>query len=115
MLEKFVKKNVITILFSAAAAFILGGFIWAAIALRAAGNQPLILHFDDIHGITSVGSFGVFIFIAVLGLLVVLMNFFIAREFESRSWFLGKFLAALTFLFGFLLFISFAAIINANV
>lgn len=108
------RAKAVGILSLAALAFVLGGSLWAYFALGGAGNTPLILHFDDISGITAVGSLKNLIFVGLLGVIVVIMNFFIALELEERDRFLGKLTAALTLLFAVLLFIAFAAIINVN-
>ncbi len=100
---------------AAALAFVVGGFAWAFFALRAAGTDSLILHFNSVQGITNVGGLGFVAFIAVLALLVVLMNFAVAREFTARDRFFGKFLAVMTLVFAILLFLAFAAIISVNV
>jgi hypothetical protein len=132
--KKFLKQNFVAVCGAAAAAFVLAGFAWAYFALRAAAagsptgmGTPLILHFNDVNGITSVGGLGAIVFMGLFGLLVVGMDFAIAREFEkrgeggiegavaARTRFFARFLAATTLLFAILLFISFAAIINVNV
>jgi len=91
-----------------------GGFLWAYFALRGVANAPLILHFDDIQGITSVGSMGTLIFMGILGLSIVLMNSLIAFELDVRDRFLGKLTAVVTLIFATLLFLAFSAIINVN-
>jgi hypothetical protein len=121
MIERFFYKNVISVLCGAALAFVLGGFVWACLALRGVGvadpdgSSSLILHFANGVGITSVGGLDLIIFMGIFGLLVVAMNFAIARELESRDRFFGRFLAVMTLVFAVLLFIAFAAIINVNV
>lgn len=116
-LKKFFNENFIIISCSAAIAFVLGGFVWAFFALRLAGGETFILHFSDLNGITNVGGLGGIVFMGAFGLLVVLINFAIAREFagRDRAGFFGKFIATLTLLFAVLLFLAFAAIINVNV
>lgn len=127
MVKKFLNENLIPVLCWAAIVFVLGGWIWALVALSFVGSRqpgvPLILHFDDLRGITVVGGLGTIIFAGIFGLVVVGMNFAIAREFTlrtsvanaTRSRFLGRFLAGMTLAFAILLFIAFAAIINVNV
>jgi len=114
MLKRFLDENFISVICAVAGAFVLSGFAWAFFALRNAGPH-LILHFNDINGITSVGGFGMIVFMAALGLLVVGMDFAIAREFAVRSRFFSRFLALIALLFAVLLFIAFAVIINVNV
>ena len=103
----------------AAFALALGGGLWAYLALSAAAGSgpaaPLILHYDDLSGITAVGGIGTVSFAAVFGVLAVLVNFLVALELDARDWFLGKFTAGATLVFAILLFIGFAAIIGVNV
>ena len=112
---KFLNHRLVTALCAAASLFIVGGFAWAFFALRAVGGQSLILHFNDVDGITNVGGLGTIIFMGMFGALVALMNLATALELDVRGPFLGKFLAAMTLIFSVLLFIAFAAIINVNV
>jgi hypothetical protein len=93
--------------------FTLGGFVWALIALRGAGSS-IVLHFNDIAGITSIGGFGLVEFMGIFGILVVFVNGAIAFEFDRRDPFLGKLIAALTLLLSILLFIGFASIMRVN-
>lgn len=99
----------------ASLALVWGGSIWSRLVLHpTSASSPLILHFNDIDGITAVGAPDALAFMAVLGTVVVLLNFFITLELESRDRFLGKLTAAATLIFATLLFIGFAAIINVN-
>lgn len=115
MLKKFFNENFITVFCAAALAFVVGGFTWAFFELRATGTNSLILHFNSVQGITTVGGLGLIIFMGVFATLIVFMNFAIAREFSTRDQFFGRFLAVLTLAFAILLFIAFAAIIRVNV
>jgi hypothetical protein len=119
MLQKFSEHRLVTALSMIALALILGGFVWAFLELRivaaSSAGTSLILHFNDIDGITSVGGLGTIWFMGAFGVLVAIMNFFVALEFDARDQFLGKFLASLTLVFAVLLFIAFAAIISVNV
>ncbi len=98
----------------AAFLFVLSGWLWAHFALRGAANAPLILHFDDLSGITSVGTSANLTFMGFFGIAIVIMNFFIAIGLEDRDRFFGKLAAAATLVFAILLFIAFAAILNVN-
>lgn len=93
---------------------VVGGFLRAFFILRGVSKGPLILHFDDLSGITSVGSMGSIIFIGVLGTGIVLLNTVIAFGLEERDPLLGKLAAAITLVFAALLFIAFTAIISVN-
>jgi uncharacterized membrane protein YidH (DUF202 family) len=115
MFEKFSRHRVVTALCSLAFAVAIGGFVWAILELRGITGNPLILHFNDVDGITRVGGLDNIIFIGILEFVIIGMNSFIAMEFDARDHFFGKFLAGVTLIFAILLFIGFAAIINVNV
>jgi hypothetical protein len=112
--KKIVKARAVSVTSLLALTLVLGGWLWAHYALRGITNGPLILHFDDIQGITAVGDLSTITFMGALGTTVVLMNFFIALEFDGRDRFLGKMAAGVTFVFAVLLFIGFVAIIKVN-
>lgn len=114
MIKKMMQSRVVSAVFLGALAFVVGGWVWAYVALRGITNTPLILHFDDLSGITAVGTLTNIMFMGFLGTVVVLVNFVTALEFEARDRFLGKLTAAITFIFAVLLFIAFTAIINVN-
>jgi hypothetical protein len=114
--QKFLEHRVVTSLFGVALVFVLGGFLWAVIALMPIAHSiPLILRFNDVDGITNVGGMGQIIFMGFFGVLVVGMNYAIALEFDVRRPFFGKFLAGMTLAFAVLLFLAFAAIISVNI
>jgi len=112
--KKMLKFKAVSVVSLISVALVLGGSIWAYSAMRGVGASPLILHFDDIQGITSVGSIGTIMFVGILGFVVTLMNFAIALELEERDRFLGKIAAAVTFIFAVLLFVAFTAMISVN-
>lgn len=115
MWKKIIRAKAVSIMSFAALAFAAGGWLWAYFALRGATAQtPLILHFNDLSGITAVGGMGSITFMGILGVVVALLNFFVALELDGRDRFLGKLAAAATLVFAALLFIAFAAIINVN-
>jgi hypothetical protein len=113
MFEQIKKHRLVSGLIAASAAFVLGGFIWAMLALEKA-TGPLILHFNDLAGIAAVGGIGTIVFGGVFGIVVVIVNGFIAIEFEERNPLFGKLIAILTLVFAVLLFIAFAAILSVN-
>lgn len=118
MIKKFLDHRIITALCGGGLLFVIGGFSWAFFVLRGmapATSNSLILHFNNANGITSIGGLSTIVFMGAFGVLVTLMNFAIAVEFDKREPFFGKFLAAMTLLFGALLFIAFTAIITSNV
>jgi hypothetical protein len=114
MFKKMIRHKAVSAAFLGSLLLVAGGSMWAWVALQGIAGSPLILHFDDIEGITAVGGPGGFLFMGILGMVVVLFNFAIALELEERDRFLGKITAGMTFIFAVLLFVSFAAIINVN-
>jgi hypothetical protein len=114
MIEKVKKYRLVSLLSLASFAFAVGGFFWALGALGGAASGPLILHFNDMQGITSIGSFGNILWMGALGIAIVVINFFIALDLEARDNVLGKIVAAMTLAMAILLFLAFAAIIKVN-
>lgn len=114
MLKNILKYKLVSIMSLISIAFVVGGFLWAYIALGGAGSGPFILHFNDMEGITSVGGLGTIVFMGAFGLIVTVMNALIALEFEGRNAFLGKLVAVLTLLLAILLFMAFASILSVN-
>lgn len=115
MLAKMAKHRVVSAIFFAALIFAGGGYFWTWLALRGIGSaEPLILHFDDLQGITAVGAFDSLHFMGIFGVAVVLVNFALALELEERDPVLGKVIAGVTLAFAILLFIAFVAIIGVN-
>ncbi len=114
MFKKIIAHKAVTMLSLASLAFVLGGSFWAYYALRGVANAPLILHFEDLSGITAVGGLGMLVFMGIFGIVVVVMNFFIALELDARDRFLGKFASGVTLIFAILLFLAFVATINVN-
>ncbi len=112
--RRMIRHRVVAATFFASLVFAAGGYLWAWLTLRNAGSGPLILHFDDLEGITSVGSFGALHFIGLFGIATVIVNFAIALELEERDLILGKIVAGITLLFAVLLFIAFTAIMGVN-
>lgn len=98
----------------AALFFFTGGFLWALLALHGLHGGPLILHFNDMAGITAIGGWDMFFFMGILGMLIAVINAAIAFELEPRSRFLARFIAVLTLAFSVLLFFGFVAIIRVN-
>lgn len=113
MIKKLAKFKVISSLFLLSAVAVVAATFWAYAAVKNAGSV-LILHFNNVAGIDQIGGVGELIGVGITGFVVIAINFFIAIELEARGRFLGKLLAAATFLFASLLFIGFAAIISVN-
>ncbi len=115
MWKKILKHKEVSLMSLAALLFVMGGALWSRLALHiTALSSPVILHYNDLEGITAVGTPANFVFIAAFGIAAVIMNFVIALELEERSRFLGKCAAAVTLVLAILLFIGFAAIISVN-
>jgi len=113
MFERFKKYKMVSGLLAASAIFVLTGFIWALAGLRTMSG-PMLLHFNDLQGITATGNTSVIVFAGIFGMVVVVLNTCLAFEFEERSPFFGKLTAVLTLTFAILLFIAFAAILSVN-
>jgi hypothetical protein len=88
--------------------------LWAFAALEGTPSGPLILHFNDMNGITSIGSFGSIVAMGILGIVIVVIDFLVALDLEARDRVLGKIVAAMTLVMAVLLFLAFAAIIKVN-
>ncbi len=114
MIEKIKKYRLVSLLSFASLAFASGGFFWALGALGGVISGPLVLHFNDMQGITSIGSFGNVLWMGILGIAIVLMNFFVAIDLEARDNVFGKIVAVMTLIMAILLFLAFAAIIKVN-
>ena len=114
IIKQFIKYRLVSILSLISLAIVLGGAIWACGSLAASGTPPFILHFNDIDGITRVGTLRNLVWMGVLGVIMVIMNFFIAIALEERDKVLGKIVAAVTLAAVVLLFIGFVAILSVN-
>jgi hypothetical protein len=114
MIEKIKKYRLVSLLSLASLAFAAGGFFWALGVLHGMSAGPLVLHFNDMAGITSIGRFGDLILMGILGIVIVIVNFFVAIGLEARDPALGKIVAVMTLVMAILLFLAFAAIIKVN-
>ena len=113
ILKKISTFKTLGTIFLLALLFVLGGTIWAYVALSAAG-ETVILHFNSVRGITQIGSPVHLLWVGLTAMVAVFINFFICLELETRDKFLAKLLAIATLLWGLLIFIGFAAIISVN-
>ena len=111
--KKILKHKGMSGFFGLALVFVAGGWIWAYAALHNV-TGPLILHFNNFAGITQVGNIWDLFGVAILGIVIVKLNWLIAMELEERAPYLGKLMLAATLVISLLLFIGFAAIINVN-
>jgi hypothetical protein len=114
MIKKILKYRLISLLSLASLVLVLGGSIWAYSSILSSGSAPFILHFNDIDGITKVGGIGDLVGMGILGVVIVVIDFFIALELEARDKILGKMVAGVTLIMAILLFLGFVAILNVN-
>ena len=115
MFKKFLNHKFVFSLSVASCLLSLSGFLWAYFSLRKIGAAgPLILHFNDIQGITQVGGLSTILFMGILGIIITAMNGIIALAFDERDALLGKMMAGLTLALALLLFLAFASIISVN-
>ena len=113
------KHKAVVTMGAAALAFVAGGFVWmlAALGVKGGGGAaagPFILHFNDISGITQVGSAGELAFAGIFAAVAIVISFAVAFELDRRDRVLGKLMAAVTLAASVLLFIACAAILNVN-
>jgi hypothetical protein len=125
-MSKIIKHKLVTGLFAAAFAFVLGGFGWAIAALGARNASVgsgaggimsagrIILHFNDIGGITRLGGIGDLWYAGIFAVIAVAINYAIALELDARDGVMGKTMAAITLAAAILLFIACAAILSVN-
>jgi len=113
MIEKIMKYKAVSVAGLAAVALALGGFFWAYFGLRHAGG-PIVLHFNDMDGVTETGTLWIIVLMGFSGVIITVVNFFIAIELEQRDRFLGKVVAVASVLFAVLLFLALTAILSVN-
>ena|SRR6185437_2824310 len=118
MMRAIAKHRLTSLIGLASIFLVLGGFFWAyGMIGPGAGTSlgaPLILHFNDMEGITAVGGFVDVIYMAILGLLMILIDIGAAFALEERDPVLAKVLSAAGLVLAVLLFIAFTVIINVN-
>lgn len=114
MIKKIINHKAVSAACLGAIAVALGGFCWAFFRLWSMRNGPLVLHFNDMKGITEIGGFWDIVSMGALVVTITIVNFFIAIELEERDRFLGKVVAVGSVFFAVLLFIAFAAILSIN-
>ena len=94
-------------------ALVFGGWLWAYLKLRVI-EVPVVILYNSVEGVTRAGEVGEFLKVLMFGLLVILVNFFIAAELEERSRFWARLSSIFTVILSVLIFIYFAAIISVN-
>ena len=113
-MKKFKENKIIYILNLVAIGISLISFFMVLLNLIGMVNRPIVMHFDDINGITQMGAFNDIIFITITGIIVTIINFFIALEIRKKDVFLAKIISIASILFAVLLFIAFTAILTMN-
>ena len=115
MFKEAVRHKFVVVLSFVSFLLSLGGFLWAIVVLRGASRvTPLILHFNDVQGITQTGGMDLLIFMGIVGAIITATNGLLALAFDERDAAIGKFIAILNLVFSILLFIAFASIISVN-
>ncbi len=111
--DKILKFRVVSSIFLASFALVLGGTLWAYFSLRNVSG-PVVIHFNNLTGINLIGSYLDLVMAGTVGLIIIFVNFLIVLELEERDQFLGKLVTAATILVSILIFIALAAIISVN-
>lgn len=110
----WIKKNKFLSLFSSVSLILLFlGFIFSFLKFKDYHSQFIIKYSNNL-GIIFVGGIYELILIFITGIIIFLMNFILAKKFEERDKFFGKFIAVFNFVICLLIFIYFIAIINVN-
>lgn len=113
MFKNIVKFKFINLAYLVSLFLASGGWIWSYAALGGNG-ELLVIRFNNLVGISQIGSFSDLSAVGAISLIVIVINFFISRELAKNEEFLSKLLAFATVLFSALIFIGFAAIISVN-
>ncbi len=120
MKTKIARHRLIGILSLLSLLLVCGGFFWAYGALSGepmvwnGGTGPFILHFNALDGITATGNFSGIALMGILGVVIVILNFFIGMALEERDKTLSRTIVGATLIMAVLLFLSFVAILNVN-
>ncbi len=112
-LERIMRFRFASAAFALSGLLLIGGWLWA-IFVFAGRSQAVVVQWNSIQGIISIGDISHIAFMAISGLVMVGVNFALALILEERDWFWGKFVAAATLSISILIFIGFAAIISVN-
>lgn len=113
-MKNFIKNKEVFVLNYIAIGISLISFFLVFFNLISLSNRPLVIHFDDINGVTKMGNFTDIISIAATGIIVTVLNFFISIEVEKKDKFLARIISVVSILFAVLLFIAFTAILTMN-
>ena len=100
--------------FGASGLFVLGGWLWAWLALRGI-QSPLILHFSDYTGINQIGGMAEIHGLGTTGVVIIILNFLLARTLRERELRWTAILTGATLFTAVLLFTALAAIISVNI
>lgn len=92
---------------------VVGGFVFGYAVLSKI-SQPIVIHFNDYVGINQIGNTRNLVFVGVLGLVMVVIDSWIAFTLVKREPFLGNIFGGMTLFLALLLFMGIMAIINVN-
>ena len=112
-LGKFFKYRLNNLSLALGFTLIFGGWLWAYLKLRVI-EVPVVILYNSVEGVARAGDVREFLKVLVFGLLVILVNFFIAAELEERSRFWARLSSLFTVFLSVLIFIYFAAIISVT-
>jgi len=112
-MKKILRHKLLSSIFFAGILLVLGGWLWAFFALRGI-QEPLILHWNSFAGITDIGGLGEITKLGMLGLMMNVLDLFVALEIKERDNFWGGVLASGALAMSVLIFLGFAAIISVN-
>lgn len=113
MRETLRKEKWFVGVFTVSALLIVGGWIWALVALRHV-SSPLVLHFNADIGISQIGELWNICAIALIALIAVTVDAVIGFALLARERFIAWLVAAAALSFSVLIFIALAAIISFN-
>lgn len=107
------KEKALTILFGVSALFLVISF--GTILFKIGGlSTPLIIHFDAFQGVDFFGEKADFWAIWIVGLVIMVINYFLANVFFHRERVLTYIIASVNTLIGIFLFVAVATIISVN-
>ena len=112
-IREFVKDKFLAYPFLASAFFVLAAFIWAWFSFFKI-NHLLILHFDSYKGIDFLGDKNDVFSITGISLIVILINFLLAKQMYYKERFLSYFLSFGSSIFSLLILIGVFVIISIN-
>ncbi|MCX7589579.1 MAG: hypothetical protein RMK17_01710 [bacterium] len=113
MTNWFKHHKFLNIFFGSALILLIIGFVLVFLKFNSYPSQ-FIVKYSNYAGIIAVSDFKYLILIFLSSIVIFLINFILAKKFEERDLFFGKFIAVINFLICLLIFIYFMAIIKIN-